>query len=109
MVVELKTTAFKPEHAGKLNFYLAVVDGQVKASDDRPTMGLLLCRKKNRMVAEYALSGLDKPLGISEYQLLKGLPDPLLTNLPSIEAIEAELSGDLELPAAVSAEPPGAL
>ena len=97
VVVELKATAFKPEHAGKLNFYLSVVDGQVKAPDDRPTMGLLLCRKKNRIVAEYALSGIEKPLGISEYQLLRALPEPLDTRLPTIEAIENELSGELEI------------
>ena len=97
VVVELKTTAFKPEHAGKLNLYLAAIDAQVKAPDDRPTMGLLLCRKKNRMVAGYTLSGMEKPLGISEYQLLRALPDPLDTNLPTIEALEEELSGELEL------------
>ena len=97
VVVELKTTAFKPEHAGKLNFYLAAFDAQVKAHDDRPTMGLLLCRKKNRMVAEYSLSGMEKPLGISEYQLLRALPEPLDTKLPTIEALEEELSGELEL------------
>jgi len=84
-------------HAGKLNFYLSVVDGQVKAPDDRSTMGLLLCRKKNRIVAEYALSGIEKPLGISEYQLLRALPEPLDTRLPTIEAIENELSGELEI------------
>ena len=97
VVVELKATAFKPEHAGKPNFYLAAIDAQMKAPDDRPTMGLLLCRKKNRMVAEYSLSGMEKPLGIAEYQLLRALPDNLETNLPTIEALEEELSGELEL------------
>lgn len=93
VVVELKAQAFKPEHAGQLNFYLAVVDGQVKADDDKPTIGLLLCRKKNRMVAEYALSRVSSPIGVAEYQLLRSLPQPLDTSLPTIEEIEAGLSG----------------
>jgi len=96
VVVELKAHAFKPEHAGQLNFYLSAVDAQIKASDDAPTIGLLLCRKKNRLVAEYALSGIDKPIGVAEYQLVRALPEPLDTSLPSIEEIEAELSRDLE-------------
>ena len=62
VVVELKSTAFKPEHAGQLNFYLATVDEQIKAPDDKPTIGLLLCKTKKRLVAEYALSGIDKPI-----------------------------------------------
>ena len=92
VVVELKGTAFKPEHAGQLNFYLAAVDAQVKAPDDKPTIGLLLCKTKNRLVAEYALSGINKPIGVAEYQLVRSLPEPLDSNLPSIEEIEAELS-----------------
>lgn len=93
VVVELKSTAFKPEHAGQLNFYLATVDAQIKAPDDKPTIGLLLCKTKKRLVAEYALSGIDKPIGVAEYQLVRSLPEPLDTSLPSIEEIEAELSG----------------
>lgn len=96
VVVELKAVAFKPEHAGQLNFYLSAVDAQIKAPDDKPTIGLLLCRTQNRLVAEYALSGIDKPIGVAEYQLLRTLPAPLDTSLPSIEEIEAELSRDLE-------------
>lgn len=92
VVVELKGVAFKPEHAGQLNFYLAAVDAQLKAPDDKPTIGLLLCKTKNRLVAEYALSGISKPIGVAEYQLVRALPKPLDTNLPSIEEIEAELS-----------------
>ena len=95
VVVELKATAFKPEHAGQLNFYLAAVDAQIKAEDDKPTIGLLLCKQQNRLVAEYALSGIDKPIGVAEYQLLRDLPDTLGRNLPSIAEIEAELAGDL--------------
>ena len=96
VVVELKAGAFKPEHAGQLNFYLSTVDAQIKAPDDKPTIGLLLCKTQNRLVAEYALSGIDKPIGVSEYQLVRALPVPLDTSLPSIEEIEAELSRDLE-------------
>ncbi|MEO8362327.1 MAG: PDDEXK nuclease domain-containing protein [Vicinamibacteria bacterium] len=95
VVVELKAHAFKPEHAGQLNFYLSTIDAQIKASDDRPSIGLLLCRNQNRLVAEYALSGIDKPIGIAEYQLVRALPEPLDTSLPSIEELEAELSRDL--------------
>lgn len=96
VVVELKAHAFKPEHAGQLNFYLSAVDAQIKAPDDKPTIGLLLCRAQNRLVAEYAFSGIDKPIGVAEYQLVRALPEPLDTSLPSIEEIEAELSRDLE-------------
>jgi len=95
VVVELKATAFKPEHAGQLNFYLSAVDAQIKAADDKPTMGLLLCKAKNRLVAEYALSGIEKPMGVAEYQLVKALPEPLDTCLPSIEEIEAALSEEV--------------
>lgn len=95
VVVELKATAFKPEHAGQLNFYLSAVDAQVKSPEDHPTIGLLLCKTKNRIVAEYALSGIEKPLGVAEYQLLRALPEPLDVTLPTIEAIEEELSADM--------------
>lgn len=94
VVVELKSVEFKPEHAGQLNFYLSAVDAQIKASDDKPTIGLLLCKRQNRMVAEYALSGINKPIGVAEYQLVRALPEPLDTNLPTIEEIEAELAVD---------------
>ena len=74
VVVELTATAFKPEHTGQLNFYLAAVDAELKAPDDKPTIGLLLCKPHDRLVAEYALSGIDKPIGVAEYQLLRELP-----------------------------------
>jgi hypothetical protein len=96
VVVELKSVAFKPEHAGQLNFYLSVVDAQVKAPDDKPTIGLLLCKTKKKMVAEYALSGVDKPMGVAEYKLLRTLPEPLDTCLPSIEELESQLSISME-------------
>jgi predicted nuclease of restriction endonuclease-like (RecB) superfamily len=94
VVVELKAVAFKPEHAGQLNFYLAAVDAQVKAPDDNPTIGLLLCKTQNRLVAEYALSGIDKPIGVAEYALVRELPERLTSSLPAIEELEQEL-GDL--------------
>ena len=95
VVVELKAMAFKPEHAGQLNFYLSAVDAQIKAPDDKPTIGLLLCKSQNRLVAEYALSGIDKPIGVAEYELVRALPEPLITSLPTVEELESELG---ELP-----------
>lgn len=96
VVVELKATEFKPEHAGQLNFYLAAVDAQMRAEDDHPSIGLLLCKQQNRLVAEYALSGIEKPMGVAEYRLLRELPETLGRSLPSIQAIEAELAGDVD-------------
>ncbi len=96
VVVELKAVAFKPEHAGQLNFYLSAVDAQIKANDDKPTIGILLCKTKKKMVAEYALSGIDKPMGVAEYQLLRSLPKPLATCLPSIEELESGLSIEID-------------
>lgn len=92
VVVELKAGPFKPEHTGQLAFYLTAVDAQVKDADDNPTIGLLLCKSKNRVVAEYALRDSNKPIGVAEYQLVNALPDPLKTSLPSIEAIEREMA-----------------
>ena len=94
VVIELKGGKFKPEHLGQLGFYLTAVDRQVKANEDNPTIGLLLCKSKNKVVAEYALSDNSQPMGIAEYKLLESLPEPLQTNLPSIEQIENELKGD---------------
>jgi predicted nuclease of restriction endonuclease-like (RecB) superfamily len=91
VVIELKAGPFKPEHAGQLNFYLSAVDAQVKAEQDNPTIGLLLCKSQNRVVAEYALRGSSKPIGVAEYQLVEALPAELQTSLPSIEQIEREL------------------
>ncbi|KVC54361.1 PDDEXK nuclease domain-containing protein [Burkholderia stagnalis] len=95
VVVELKTTPFRPEYAGQLNFYLSAVDAQIKAPEDQPTIGLLLCREKNRLVAEYALRGMANPMGVAEYQLLRHVPESLEAGLPSIDQIEAELLPDL--------------
>ena len=93
VVVELKAGAFKPEYAGKLSFYLSAVDAQVKSEQDAPTIGLLLCKTQNRVVAEYALRDVNKPIGVAEYQLIEALPAELQTSLPSIEQIERELAG----------------
>jgi predicted nuclease of restriction endonuclease-like (RecB) superfamily len=95
VAVELKTTPFKPEYAGQLNFYLSAIDEQVKAPEDHLTIGLLLCKEKNRLVAEYALRGVTKPMGVAEYQLMREVPPSLETGLPTIDQIEAELGPDL--------------
>lgn len=89
LVVELKGGAFKPEHAGQLNFYVTLVDEHLKGEDDKPTIGLLLCKQQHRVVAEYALRGMTQPIGVAEYKL--ELPEELARYLPSIERIEAEL------------------
>ncbi|MDP1592948.1 MAG: PDDEXK nuclease domain-containing protein [Gallionella sp.] len=94
VVIELKGGKFKPEHLGQLSFYLTAVDEQVKHPQDNPTIGLLLCRSKNKVVAEYALRTNAQPLGVAEYKLLESLPAELQTSLPSIEQIERELAGD---------------
>lgn len=94
VVVELKAGGFKPEHLGQLGFYLTAVDEQVRDEADGPTVGLLLCKSKNKVVAEYALRDATKPLGIAEYQLVRALPEPLQTSLPTIEQIERELEGE---------------
>lgn len=92
VVVELKATKFKPEHTGKLNFYLNLVDDFVKMPEDKPTIGLLLCRSRNKFEAEYSLKGIDKPIGISEYELSQAIPEDIRSNLPSIQELEAELN-----------------
>ncbi|MEN9654889.1 MAG: hypothetical protein RL235_1001 [Chlamydiota bacterium] len=90
IVVELKATDFKPEFAGKMNFYLSAVDDLMKHPDDRPSIGLLLCKGKNKIVAEYALRDINKPIGISQYEaaIVESLPKELKGSLPSIEALE---------------------
>lgn len=98
VVIELKAGEFRPEHAGKLNFYLTAVDETVRDKDkDGPTIGLLLCRSKNRVVAEYALRDIHKPIGVADIQLTRLLPDSLQSTLPTVEALEAELA-DLPAP-----------
>ena len=96
VVVDLKIGPFKPEYAGKINFYCNVVDDQMRHESDNPTIGLILCQDKKRVLAEYALRGMNKPIGISEYEMARALPDDLKSALPTIEEIEAELSADLQ-------------
>ncbi len=95
VVIEIKAEKFKPEHTGQLGFYLTAIDAQVKAPEDAPTIGLLLCKSKNKVVAEYALRNMNGPMGVAEYQLVEALPKDLETSLPSIEQIEREL-GEVE-------------
>ncbi|QEW07380.1 DUF1016 domain-containing protein [Nitrincola iocasae] len=95
VVIELKATDFTPEHAGKLSFYLTAVDRQIKTGHDNPTIGLLLCKTKNKVIAEYALSDINKPIGVTEYQLTQALPENLKSSLPSVEEIEQELAKEL--------------
>lgn len=94
IVIELKATEFKPEHVGQLNFYLSTVDSQIKNEQDNTSIGLLLCKTRNKLVAEYALRDNSKPIGIAEYQLARALPADLEDKLPSIEQIERELEKD---------------
>ncbi|MFH1287588.1 MAG: PDDEXK nuclease domain-containing protein [bacterium] len=94
VVIELKTVAFQPEFAGKLNFYVTAVDRQLKSESDRPTIGIIICKTKDKVVVEYALSDIKKPIGVSEYRLTQSLPKKFKSSLPSIKDIEAELSGD---------------
>lgn len=96
VVIELKTGDFKPEHTGQLSFYLTAVDQLIKTEHDAPSIGLLLCKGRNRLVVEYALRDNSKPIGVAEYQLAQALPDELKGQLPSVEEIERELLADLE-------------
>ena len=95
VVIELKAGKFKPEHAGKLNFYLSAVDSQLKKPMDNPSIGILLCKSKDKIEVEYSLRDLNKPMGISEYRLTDSIPENLKTQLPSIEELENELDNKL--------------
>ena len=91
-VVELKTVEFEPEFAGKLSFYLSAIDGELKTEQDNPTIGLLLCKGKDKIVAEYALKDVNKPMGISNYKLSNEISDDLQKNLPTIEDIQNRIN-----------------
>jgi predicted nuclease of restriction endonuclease-like (RecB) superfamily len=91
VVIDLKMTPFKPEYAGKMNFYLSAVDDMLRHAEDKPSIGLILCKAKNRIIAEYALRNTTTPMSISEFRHLENLPDQLKGTLPTIEEIEAEL------------------
>ncbi len=91
VVIELKSTDFKPEYAGKLNFYLSAVDDIMRHPEDQPSIGLIICRGRNGLVAEYALRDMGKPIGIASHQLRQALPEQLRGQLPTIEELEAVL------------------
>ncbi|MGX1160754.1 putative nuclease of restriction endonuclease-like (RecB) superfamily [Arthrobacter sp. SLBN-100] len=97
VVVELKATAFKPEYLGQINMYMSAVDDLLAHAQDQPTIGLLLCKTKNNVVAEYSLRGFAKPIGIAEWEseIVKSMPEEFISTLPSISELEAELSQDL--------------
>lgn len=94
VVIELKTGEFRPEYAGKLNFYLSAVDSQLKTETDNPSIGLLLCKSKNNIIAEYALRDMSKPIGVSEYKVTRKLPKELEEMLPSEEDIQKRIQRD---------------
>ena len=91
VVIELKTGDFKPEYAGQLNFYLSAVDGILKKESDNPSIGLLLCKSKNNLVAEYSLKDISKPIGVSEYKVTSNLTGELEKQLPSVEDIQKRI------------------
>lgn len=91
VVIELKSGKFKPEYAGKLNFYLSAVDSQLKHQQDGASIGLILCKHKDKIEAEYSLRNMQKPIGISEYSLTQALPEQLQSSLPTVEEIEQQL------------------
>jgi predicted nuclease of restriction endonuclease-like (RecB) superfamily len=96
VVIELKTGEFKPEYAGKMNFYLSAVDARLRGEGDHPSIGLVLCKEKNKLVVEYALRDTKKPIGVSAYRLLEKLPAKLKGSLPTVEQLEAELGGKMK-------------
>jgi predicted nuclease of restriction endonuclease-like (RecB) superfamily len=96
VVIELKKGKFKPEYAGKVNFYCSVVDDLLRHEADQPTIGLILCQTTDRILAEYTLRDIHKPIGIADYELTRALPKELASSLPSIQEIEAELQSELQ-------------
>jgi len=92
VVIDLKVVEFEPEFAGKMNFYLSVVDDQIKIADDQPSIGIILCKNKNKLEVEYALQGMSKPIGVSEFTVTQALPAELKSTLPTIEEFENELN-----------------
>jgi predicted nuclease of restriction endonuclease-like (RecB) superfamily len=96
VVIELKAGKFKPEYAGKLNFYLSAVDAQLKRLDDNPSIGILLCKKKDKIEVEYSLKDINKPIGVSDYLLTHAIPDNLVTKLPTVAELEDELAARIK-------------
>lgn len=97
IVIELKNNEFKPEYAGKLNFYLSAVDDVLRHEYDNPSIGILLCKERDKLTAEYALRDINKPIGVSEYKLSDFLPQELADTLPSAEDIEKRIKGKYEI------------
>lgn len=97
VVIELKSVEFEPAHAGQINFYLSAVDDLLKHSSDNPSIGIILCKTRDKILAEYALRDMAKPIGLAEYRLDEALPENIKTSLPTIEELEAELSKDLKI------------
>jgi len=96
VVIDLKVVEFEPEFAGKMNFYLSVVDDQLKTPHDQPTIGIILCKNKNKLEVEYALQGMTKPIGVSEFIVSGALPADLRNTLPTVEEFEKELNKEME-------------
>lgn len=96
VVIDLKAVEFEPEFAGKMNFYLSAVDDLLKTDTDQPSIGIILCKNKNKLEVEYALRGMNKPIGVSEFTVTQALPAELKSNLPTVEEFENELNKDNE-------------
>jgi YhcG PDDEXK nuclease domain len=92
VVIELKAGNFRPEHAGKINFYLSAVDDFLRHENDNPSIGIILCQDKQKVTVEYSLRNVNRPIGVSQYKLVESLPSNLKGSLPTIEELEAELS-----------------
>lgn len=103
VVIDLKVSEFQPEFAGKMNFYLSAVDEHLRHKDDQPSIGIILCKTKNKVIVEYSLRDANKPMGVSTYQLTESLPKRLKGSLPTIEELEAEL-GEVDLGAEAKTE-----
>ena len=96
MVIDLKTGEFEPEFAGKMNFYLSIVDKQLKATEDNTSIGIILCKSKDKLEVEYALQGMSKPIGVSEFTVSQVLPEELISTLPTVEEFEKELNKEIK-------------
>lgn len=92
VIIELKAGDFKPEYAGKLNFYLSAIDNSLKHKEDNPSIGIVLCKRKDKVIAEYSLKDMSKPMGVSEYKIVRSIPEKLKASLPTIDELESELS-----------------
>ncbi len=96
VVIDLKVVEFEPEFAGKMNFYLSAVDNQIKTTEDQPSIGIILCKNKNKLEVEYALQGMSKPIGVSEFTVTQALPAELKSTLPTVEEFESELNKEID-------------